>query len=366
MKDHLRNLVKQNPSLNTVREYLQVRLLGMFGEQGLFVHWLFMGGTALRLLFDLPRFSEGLDFALVEPGRDSDLEKALISACRSFTQENYACDVAKLRMEKNVNSGFLRFPGLMRELGLLAHPETILSIKVEVDTKPPPHAGMTATLVRRHIPVRVSHHDRGTLLAGKIAALLGRAWLKGRDLYDIVWYLSDASWPSPNNAYLDAAVRQGVWKGPTITPANWRDLLLSRLMDKDVRAARADVEPFLEREADVSLLTLENLHSLLELEYTIRVWALDNATPDGPRKPGQPTWESMATAPGLRTAMLQAAAQAPVSTGGRQDHAVIVMARHPRLHGGSPKLHWQPDHHYLANGIRQALDMAAEEFRFSA
>jgi len=88
--------------------------------------------------------------------------------------------------------------------------------------------------------------------------------MKGRDLYDIIWYLADRSWPGPNLLLLNAALQQTGWSGPDITPDNWRGILKERLLSVDWESARADVLPFLEREQDIDLLTLNNVSGLLE------------------------------------------------------------------------------------------------------
>ena len=99
---------------------------------------------------------------------------------------------------------------------------------------------------------------------GKLHAVLSRKWAKGRDFYDLVWYLSDRSWPTPNLALLNAALTQTGWKGPAMTTSNWRDELRQRLGTLDWEGARADIRPFLERERDIALVSAETLGSLLE------------------------------------------------------------------------------------------------------
>ena len=67
--------------------------------------------------------------------------------------------------------------------------------------------------------LNLCHHDKPSLLAGKLHAVLSRKWTKGRDLYDLVWYLADRTWPAPNLALLNAALAQTGWKGPVMTAA---------------------------------------------------------------------------------------------------------------------------------------------------
>jgi hypothetical protein len=162
-----------------------------------------------------------------------------------------------------VASAWIRFPGLPHELGLSPHPAQILSIKVETDTRPPTGAGIATSIVRRHVTLNICHHDKPSLLAGKLHAVLSREWTKGRDLYDLVWYLADRTWPAPNLVLLNAALAQSGWQGPAMTASNWREELRQRTAALDWERVRADVRPFLERERDIALVTAEALGGLL-------------------------------------------------------------------------------------------------------
>ena len=72
MKDYIKQLVERIKDNNLARcmtrEYLQARVLEILQENDAFVNWAFVGGTALRFLYSMPRFSEDLDFSLVKAG----------------------------------------------------------------------------------------------------------------------------------------------------------------------------------------------------------------------------------------------------------------------------------------------------------
>jgi hypothetical protein len=267
MKDHLRELVDRhggdaNQRLGIAREYIQARILQSIQESGAFTRWAFQGGTALRFLYALPRFSEDLDFAVAKPGVEAGFGPAIQRAKSAFEAEGYAVNV-KVKDEKAVATAFLRFPGLPSELGLSPHSDQVLSVRVEVDTNPPDGATLETTIVRRHVLLHLQHYDRASLLAGKLHAVLSRPWRKGRDLYDLAWYLADKSWPEPNIALLNAALQQTAWAGPAVSPANWRQVTADRLENLDVRQALEDVRPFLERPADLEMLARDSLLRLL-------------------------------------------------------------------------------------------------------
>lgn len=266
MKEHLRQLVAQADNdiarACLAREYLQARVLETVQDAGVFVRWAFVGGTALRFLFGIPRFSEDLDFSLITPDEDAGFRTALTGVKRALGLEGYRIEV-KVSDQKAVASAWVRFPGLPHELGFSPHASQTLSIKVDVDTNPPAGARIETTIVRRHVTLHLCHHDKSSLLAGKLHAVLIRPWTKGRDLYDLAWYLADRTWPAPNLDLLNAALKQTRWKGPIVTATNWRRELRRRLKVLDWAAAQKDVRPFLERERDIALVTAETLSSLL-------------------------------------------------------------------------------------------------------
>lgn len=266
MKEHLRQLAARADHDRArgwlMREYLQARVLESLQDAGVFLQWAFLGGTALRFLFGLPRFSEDLDFSLIAPGEDAGLTPAVTEVKRALGLEGYRIDV-KVSGRTPVASAWIRFPGLPHELGLSPRASQILSIKVEVDTNPPSGAHIETSVVRRHVTLHLCHHDKASLLAGKLHAVLSRPWAKGRDLYDLAWYLADRTWPAPNLDLLNAALAQTGWQGPLLAAATWREQVRQRIEALDWEKARADVRPFLERERDLDLVTEEVLVRLL-------------------------------------------------------------------------------------------------------
>jgi predicted nucleotidyltransferase component of viral defense system len=244
------------------REYLQARVLQSLQDHGAFSTWIFQGGTALRFLYSIPRFSEDLDFALVAPGMEDKFRDHLETVRRVFDAEGYNVDV-RVKDKRTVKAAFVRFGGMLFEVGLSAHRSEVLSIKVEVDSNPPPGARSISTIVRRHVTLNLRHHDKPSLLAGKLHAVLARQYTKGRDIYDLLWYLSDRTWPEPNLELLNNALVQTGWHGPMMTGDSWRGILHQQIETWQWRQIVADVEPFLERKEDVALLTKENLLALL-------------------------------------------------------------------------------------------------------
>ncbi len=245
-----------------MREYLQARILACLQREGAMVPLAFHGGTALRFLYALPRHSEGLDFALEGNPAAYNLEGYVQAIDAEFHREGYELET-KRTGDRVVQNAWIRFRGLLYEMGLSGQRDEVFSLKLEVDTNPPEGTQLETTVVRRYVTLQLHHHNRPSLLAGKIHAILQRSFTKGRDLYDLLWYLSDPDWPDPNLTLLNNALSQTDWQGPTITKTNWRDILRQRVEELEWRNVRADVAPFLERAEEMDLLTRENLIRVL-------------------------------------------------------------------------------------------------------
>lgn len=266
MKDYISTLLRESSSpiqsRNILREYLQARILGSMQRSGAMIPLAFHGGTALRFLYSLPRHSEDLEFTLESSHDLNNFHTYLRSVKSELTKEDYSIEM-KINTEGVVNSAFIRFMGLLFELGISPHKDEILSIKIEVDTRAPEGSILETTVVRKHVILQLQHHDRGSLLAGKLHAVLQRSFTKGRDFYDLLWYLSTPDWPDPNLVLINNTLRQTKWEGPTLDGDNWRRILAERIKETQWENIQADVFPFIEDETEIQLLKKDNLLGLL-------------------------------------------------------------------------------------------------------
>ena len=242
MKEYLSELVRSSPTPalghNLAREYLQARILGALQRAGAMVPpVLALGGLACA-------------------GTASTALR-LVEISQRATSWTSRYDL------RGVHSAFIRFSGLLYDLALSPQRDQVLAVKIEVDTHPPAGAGLATTVIRRHVTLQLQHHDRASLLAGKLHAVLQRPYLKGRDLYDLLWYLSDPDWPLPNLVMLNNALQQTGWTGERLTQDNWRPLVRERLTGASWDQVVADVHPFLGPGAALELLTLDNLLRVL-------------------------------------------------------------------------------------------------------
>lgn len=266
MKVYLAQLTQsvQDPlhGRHLVREYLQARILASLQRTGAMVPLAFHGGTALRFLYQIPRYSEDLDFALERVSAQYNFRGYLKTVQSDLLAEAYPVEI-KINDRKVVHSAFIRFRGLLYELNLSPHPDEVLSIKIEVDTRPPAGAQLETTVVRRYELLQLQHHDPASLLAGKLHAILQRPYTKGRDIYDLFWYLSSPDWPAPNLDLLNNALVQTDWHGGRVTPENWREHAQLSLEQMNWTQVLNDVRPFLMDPRSADLLTKDNLSRLV-------------------------------------------------------------------------------------------------------
>ena len=180
----------------------------------------------------------------------------------AFESEAYDIDV-RSRPDAVVRFAFVGFPGLLYELGMSSQPGRKITIKIEIDSNPPPYASTETSLIRRHV-LNLLHYNKPSLLAGKLHALIHRSHVKGRDVYDLVWYLSDPSWPEPNLPLLQASLAQTGMELTDRQISAWRDLVADRIAAMEWDRVVADVSPFLERREDLTLLARDNVLGLLQ------------------------------------------------------------------------------------------------------
>jgi hypothetical protein len=263
IKEQIKNIADANLARCIVREYLQTCILESLQNNNAFAKWAFVGGTALRFLYSMPRFSEDLDFSLTAAGEKDNFKTHMKKAKTYFEAQNYDVTI-KVKESKTVKSAFVKFGGLLYEMGLSPLASETVSIKVEIDTNPPEGAILETSIIRRHILLNIQHYDKSSLLAGKLHALLSRKYTKGRDIYDLVWYLSDRAWPGPNLVLLNNALRQTNWKGPWITGDNWRKELIKKMTSLDYDRVIAELKPFIEKMREFDMITKDNILGLLK------------------------------------------------------------------------------------------------------
>jgi predicted nucleotidyltransferase component of viral defense system len=249
--------------LNVLREYVQYRILGAMQEGGAFIPLAFMGGTALRFRYRIARFSEDLDFTLERKAETFDFSRLADRIERGLTREGYQIRTA--RSDKTaVKKATIGFVGLPAQAGLSPHADAVLKVRLEVDTNPPAGATLETPVINRFGPLRLQFHDLPSLFAGKTAAVLARGYSKGRDFYDLAWYLSQQPQPEMNVELLRNALLQTAPELAEAAAQDWREALRRRIAEVNWDDAWRDVAPFLEsRGRDRDLYSRETFEGLL-------------------------------------------------------------------------------------------------------
>ena len=254
---------------HAVREVVQeIALLG-FWRSGFFDHAAFYGGTALRIFHGLNRFSEDLDFSLMNSHSSLRLRAALSSVEMELAAWGFSFETSsKSSGERTgIESAFLKGNTRVNLLSI-GVPETLsryfphnqkITIKLELDTTPPPLASTEIKTRLLPTPFQVRLYDLPSLFAGKLHAMLFRDWksrVKGRDFFDFVWYVSRGV--PVNLSHLEARILQGgvVLESP-LDLAGLQRLLRERIESVDISAAAEEVRPFLRDARELELWSPE-------------------------------------------------------------------------------------------------------------
>ncbi len=263
IKEKLRQYGAQNglEEENAVKEILQEIALYALWRADFFDVALFQGGTSLRILHGLPRFSEDLDFLLRAPDPEFDWAPYLSALTEVVSQFGLKLDAqSRPGMDKAVRQALLKNDSIASQLDLsfagTGRPKTV-RIKLEIDVNPPLGSGETTTYLDFPADYEVRHQDLASNFALKIHALLCRGFLKGRDWFDFSWYVSRGE--APNLALLrNALLQAGPWAGDDSIAVDmpWlKDALSAAIRRIEWKDAADDVARFL-RPADLKSVDL--------------------------------------------------------------------------------------------------------------
>lgn len=278
------DLSSAEKTYEALREILQeIVLLGLY-RAGFFDHALFYGGTALRILHGLDRFSEDLDFSLIEVNDAFDLsvyEGAVIEALHSF---GFEVTIQLKHTDGTIKSAFLKGNTSQHLINIEA-PEDIVKrfgqgrlvkIKFEVDTQPPLDFESEKKTLLVPSPFTINTMTLPSLFSGKMHAILCRNWSsrpKGRDWYDLVWYVSHGYELDINHlaARLQQSCnwqeKQGITIPEDIDKVYILKLLEMRIENLDVTAAKRDVEVFI---ADSRVLDIWSREFFMDIAQQIK------------------------------------------------------------------------------------------------
>lgn len=254
---------------NAIKEIFQEVALAALGRTDFFKYAAFQGGTALRILYTLQRFSEDLDFILKTP----DPQFRLIDYLKNLREEFFAYGVSmevedRSKLNASVQKAFIKedSPGSLLFLKYKPRDQQPRKIKIkfEIDTNPPLGSVFETKFLDFPFSFGILMQDLPSLFAGKNHALLCREYIKGRDWYDFLWYVGRKI--PINFTLLDNACQQnGPWKEEQgIVTKDWYlQNMEKKIGSIDWEAAKKDIARFL-KPRDLPTLDLWNTDFFLD------------------------------------------------------------------------------------------------------
>lgn len=252
---------------NALHEVMQqIALAGLY-RGGFFEHAAFYGGTCLRIFHQLQRFSEDMDFSLLQPNMEFKLEDYFTPIIDEFTALGREVVIIKKekKNESTIESAFLKDDTEIYNLQFRT--ERNVKIKIELDINPPMGFSTESKLLLLPYSFMTRCYTMPSLFAGKMHALIFRKWnnrVKGRDWYDFEWYVR-------NNVTLDFehfCERTRQFETPTIEPLTiefFKILLKDKIADTNIDLVKADVKPFLKTPSEMNIWSTEYFTKLVDL-----------------------------------------------------------------------------------------------------
>ena len=237
---------------NAIFEVNQQILLAGLYNGGFFDKAAFYGGTCLRIFHGLNRFSEDLEFSLLAANVNFDFTRYFRPIIDTFAMVGRSVDITKKNKKsfEKVESAFLKDNTDVYDVSFQT--DRSIKIKIEVDTQPPLKFQTEQKLLLQPQAFLTRCFTLPDLYAGKMHALVYRAWknrVKGRDWYDFLWYVS-------NNVPLDfnhLAERACEFNGEEIDRESFITKLKERLATADINQVKSDVLPFIRNPKELDL-----------------------------------------------------------------------------------------------------------------
>ncbi len=251
---------------NAEQEVMQrIALAGLY-QGGFFKHAAFYGGTCLRLFHDLPRYSEDMDFTLTEKRDDIHIENYFQAIVDEFHHDGMEVDIVKKdkKMFGRVESAFLKENTEAYDIKFQT--KKTVKVKIELDTDPPLGFGTEQKLMMRPMSFMTRCVTLPDLYAGKLHALLYRAWahrIKGRDWFDFEWYVR-YNIPLDFN-HLQARILE--FNGEELSKETFLERLRDKLATTDIDLVKTDVKNYI---TDASILDIWSNDYFVSLVDRIR------------------------------------------------------------------------------------------------
>jgi predicted nucleotidyltransferase component of viral defense system len=265
----------EEETLSALREIMQEIALAGLSRTDFFEKAAFYGGTALRIFYSLDRFSEDLDFSLMEKNPDFSLEPYFTAIVTEFEAIGMTVSIREKdkKIKTSVESAFLKSETIWKELiledivkqaGIQSNKN--IKIKIEVDVEPPLGFDTEEKLLIRPFSFYVKCFSRSSLFAGKMHALLFRKWknrVKGRDWYDFEWYIRKGI-PLNLQHFLQRAKDTGDWQKDSISEQQVLQLLKDKIDIISINKVKDDVVRFIKDEKTLDIWNKTYFENLVE------------------------------------------------------------------------------------------------------
>ncbi len=250
----------------------EISLLGLWRSK-FFEHAAFYGGTALRILYGLERFSEDLDFTLLKSTPSFSLKPYFRAVELELKSYGFDVEISE-KIKKHdtaIESAFIKADTLLHMIKVgykeKRQSSKILKIKLEIDRDPPLGFSTESKYVLQPVPFSIVTLRPEDLFAGKMHALLFRRWqkrVKGRDWYDLIWYVGRGT--PMNLIHLEYRIRQSHKKNSlwNLTKEEFYSLLRERIDTLDFDQAIADVQPFIRDFSSLEIWSKDFFHNLVD------------------------------------------------------------------------------------------------------
>lgn len=261
--------------LSALREIMQEVALAGLSRTDFFEKAAFYGGTALRIFYGLDRFSEDLDFSLLESNPDFSLDPYFPTILSEFESLGIHVSIKEKEksIESSVDSAFLKAETIWKEIVLEdlikqtgVRSNKTIKIKLEVDRNPPLNFTTEEKLLIRPFSFYVKCFTRPSLFAGKMHALLYRKWkgrVKGRDWYDLEWYIKKGI-PLDVEHFLNRAKDTGDWMEHSINPDQIKQLLKNKIAEVSIDNVKEDVVRFIKDDQALLIWSPDYFNDLVD------------------------------------------------------------------------------------------------------
>lgn len=233
--------------LNAIREVMQQVTLAGLSKAGFFDKAAFYGGTCLRMFHGLARFSENMDFSLLQHNPEFDFTPYFSAIEEEFASigQRVCISLKKKTKESAIQSAFLK--GDTAQFNLALERGRVVNIKLEVDTNPPLQFDTEHKLLMLPRSFYTRCFTLPCLFAGKMHALLFRQWknrVKGRDWYDFEWYVRRRV-KLDFRHFCERVHQFGSLDSPDISIEAFRKILRDKIYSTNFASAVNDVRPFI-------------------------------------------------------------------------------------------------------------------------